>query len=212
MAAPKNPSETSEATGSDASENQGYLELAGHLLIAMPGMIDDRFARSVILICNHDAEGSMGFVLNQPVESPKFEEILEELKLDDCADQLLKSGRDITVFRGGPVEQGRGFVLHSLDYSTPASSRVGDLVAVSATLDALRKLCSNEPPQNAVMLLGYSGWGPGQLESEIVNNGWLSVPATGQLIFQTATENQYDAALAEIGIDQASLSSSGGSA
>ena len=206
MADPKTPFRTSK------SQDQGHLDLTGHLLIAMPGMIDDRFARSVVLVCNHDAQGSMGFVLNQPAASPKFLEILHELKLEECEEQMRKSDRTVTVFRGGPVEQGRGFVLHSLDYSTPASSRVGDLAAVSSTLDALRALCGEAAPQHAIMLLGYSGWGPGQLEAEIVNNGWLSVPATTELLFRTPSENQYDQALAEIGISAASLSLSGGSA
>lgn len=204
------PSDPANPTSS--SQPPGHLDLVGHILIAMPGMIDERFARTVILICNHDEEGSMGFVLNQPVTSPKFDEILNELKLKGANNQLINSDRDITVFRGGPVEQGRGFVLHSLDYSTPTSSRVGDLAGVTATLDALRKLCSDQPPAKALMLLGYSGWGPGQLEAEIVQNGWLSAPATPQLIFDTPSDQQYDHALAQIGVSEASLSTSAGRA
>jgi len=196
----------------DRPVGKGHLDLAGHILIAMPGMIDDRFARSVILVCNHDEEGSMGFVLNQPVTSPLFHEILDELKLDDCASYLASSDRDVAVFRGGPVEQGRGFLLHTLDYSTSATSRVEDLGGVSATIDALRKLCSDDHPERSIMLLGYSGWGPGQLEAEIAQNGWLSVPATMELVFETAHEDQYDRALAAIGINAASLSSSAGRA
>ena len=185
------------------------LRLKGQLLVAMPGMLDQRFARSVILICSHSGDGSMGFVLNQPVVRPKFVEILEELEIEVTD---AKSAEQVKVFRGGPVEQGRGFVLHSLDYSTPASSRVEDLACVTATLDALRRLASATPPDRSIMLLGYAGWSAGQLEEEILQNGWLTTPATGKILFETPYDKQYEAALASLGISEELLSAEPGHA
>ena len=175
----------------------------------MPGMEDPRFARSVILICSHSNDGSMGFVLNQPVVSPKFSEILDELSITDYKDDLVDT---IPVFRGGPVEMGRGFVLHSLDYSTSASSRIGDLACISATLDALRSIASPTPPDHAIMMLGYAGWEAGQLEEEILQNGWLTTPATHEILFETDHSRQYAAALETMGISEELLSASSGHA
>lgn len=192
---------------SDAST--GHLNLKGQLLLAMPGMVDPRFTRSVILICSHTRQGSMGFVLNHPVTSPKFSQILKELKIPVQDPDVLDK---VAVFRGGPVEQGRGFVLHSLDYSTPASGRVGDLAGMTATLDALRRIASPNPPKAALMLLGYAGWSKGQLESEIGQNGWLTMPATRELVFETQHSMQYGAALASLGISEELLSADPGHA
>ncbi|MEP1206647.1 MAG: YqgE/AlgH family protein [Rhizobiaceae bacterium] len=185
------------------------LKLKGQLLVAMPGMVDPRFARSVILICAHSSEGSMGFVLNQPVVSPKLTEILDELDVTDRNDAVAEQ---VNVFRGGPVEQGRGFVLHSLDYSSPASTRVKDLAGVTATLDALQRIASDNPPENALMLLGYAGWSAGQLEEEILQNGWLTTPATHEIVFETPHCDQYEAALASLGISEELLSAESGHA
>lgn len=188
------------------------MDLKGHLLIAMPGMEDTRFARSVVLICSHSSDGSMGFILNQSVASPQFVEILDELDMADQAKELESQGRQVPIFRGGPVEQGRGFVVHSLDYSSSASARIGDLAAVTATLDVLRALAGPTPPEDSIMLLGYAGWSEGQLEDEIAHNGWLTIPASRKLVFQTHHTMQYDAALAELGVSEATLSASAGHA
>ena len=188
------------------------LDLKGHLLIAMPGMGDDRFARTVIFICSHSNDGCMGFILNQPVAKPTFPDILEELNLEKEAENLASRDRSIQVHRGGPVEKGRGFVLHSLDYGSQNTVRVGDLAGLTATIDVLRKLCSEKPPENAIMLLGYSGWSGGQLEREIAENGWLTVPATRELLFLNEPQMRYDAALAALGISEATLSASAGHA
>ena len=185
------------------------LRLKGQLLVAMPGMLDPRFARSVILIGSHSEDGSMGFVLNQPVTSPKLSEILQELEIE-VSDP--KAADNVMVFRGGPVEQGRGFVLHSQDYSTPASTRVGDLACVTATLDALCRLASADPPSRSIMLLGYAGWSAGQLEEEILQNGWLTTPATREILFETNHIRQYEAALASLGISEELLSADSGHA
>lgn len=191
------------------------FNLKGHLLVAMPGMEDNRFSRTVILICNHDADGAMGFILNHKVQSPTFNEILEELEVERQSvpeNEFDAELPEVDVFSGGPVEQGRGFVVHSLDFSTKSSVRVGDLACVTATLDALKVLVSPARPQHYVMLLGYSGWGKGQLEEEIAQNGWLTLPASRKLLFQTRYESIYEAALSAMGISEASLSSNAGHA
>ena len=191
------------------------FNLKGHLLVAMPGMEDNRFSRTVIFIANHDADGAMGFILNHKVQSPTFDDILEELEVEPHFEPENEFDADlpeIEVFSGGPVEQGRGFVVHSLDFNTKSSVRVGDLACVTATLEALRVLVSPARPQDYVMLLGYSGWGKGQLEQEIAQNGWLTLPASRKLLFQTDYTQMYEEALNAMGISEASLSSNAGHA
>ncbi|MEL6751522.1 MAG: YqgE/AlgH family protein [Pseudomonadota bacterium] len=188
------------------------LNLTGHFLIAMPGMGDERFQRSVVLICSHSDEGAMGFVLNQRIVSPTFLEILEELDLDMAAARHRRAETTVPVFSGGPVEQGRGFVIHSLDYGSPGTSRVGDLGGVTATLDVLRALAGPHPPEKAIMMLGYSGWGAGQLEQELADNGWLTLRATRELLYEPDPKARYAAALAALGVSEELLSASAGNA
>ena len=154
----------------------------------------------------------MGFILNQPISSPSFTNVLDELGMGEQIELLLEQDRQIDMFRGGPVEQGRGFVVHTLDYSSPASARVNDLGGVTATLDALRSISGKNPPEHSIMFLGYAGWGEGQLEAEIAQNGWLTTPATQQLVFETHHTLQYDSALAALGISEATLSANAGHA
>ena len=191
------------------NNKKNVFNLKGHFLVAMPGMEDSRFARSVVLICAHSGDGSMGFIINQPVAKPSFTDILKEL---DISFDPSKQQPPRQVFHGGPVEQGRGFVIHSLDYSTPASSRVDDLVGVSATIDALQKIAGENGPENSIMLLGYAGWAEGQLEQEIAQNGWLTMPATHEILFKTPHHKQYEAALAQMGISEELLSANSGHA
>ena len=188
------------------------FSLRGHLLVAMPGMSDPRFARSVILICSHSADGAMGFVLNREIATPHFEDILEELGMDDESSLYEDQPRKVDVYQGGPVEKGRGFVLHSLDFGVAGTTKIADFCAMTATLEALRAVAGLSPPDHALMMLGYSGWGAGQLEQEIVDNGWLTVEATQQLLFETPTDGQYDAALALLGVDESALSATSGRA
>ncbi|MGI9364256.1 MAG: YqgE/AlgH family protein [Rhizobiaceae bacterium] len=194
-----------------SSAKTEQMQLKGHLLVAMPGMQDPRFARSVVFICAHSDEGSMGFILNQPVASPSFAEILEELEMPE--EGIVQAKADaIRVFRGGPVEQGRGFVLHTLDYGTTSSTRVDDLAGITATMDALRRIASADAPQGHVLFLGYAGWSSGQLEEEILHNGWLTLPATRDILFNTPSDRQYEAALACLGISEELLSANPGHA
>ncbi|MFD0915935.1 YqgE/AlgH family protein [Pseudahrensia aquimaris] len=194
------------------NKNMDSLDLKGHCLIAMPGMSDPRFAKTVVLITSHDAEGSMGFILNQPVSTPTYDDILEELGLDGERKMVRMLARDVPVFRGGPVEQGRGFVLHTLDFASSNTMRLQNLAGLTATLDALKVLAAPLAPQRSHLFLGYAGWSAGQLEREIAENGWLTVQATPDLLFETRTELQYDAALGLLGISSASLSGSAGHA
>jgi putative transcriptional regulator len=192
---------------------RGYLD--GQFLIAMPGMQDTRFARTVVYICAHSPDGAMGIMVNQPAPQITFRDLLvqlniipegPEIRLPDAADHMV-------VHRGGPVETGRGFVLHSADYFIENSTLpIDDHVSLTATLEILKAIALGTGPRSALLALGYAGWAPGQLESEIQSNGWLSCPASPDLIFDGDLDQKYERALAAIGIDPARLSSEAGHA
>lgn len=184
------------------------MDLVGKLLIAMPGMEDPRFDHSVILICAHSAEGAMGLIVNKPASDLDFSGLLAHLDIAKAPE-----GREISVQFGGPVERGRGFVLHSADYPTgPGTMEVPGGYRMTATLDILEELAQGEGPESALLALGYSGWGPGQLESEIQRNDWLICDAADELIYQANHGDKWKAALKTIGIDPLSLSPLGGRA
>jgi putative transcriptional regulator len=192
------------ATLKDKRE-RGFLD--GQFLIAMPGMQDGNFDRSVVYICAHSAAGAMGFIINRS-QSISFTEVLLHLKLVEQPQAIMMDGatRDFPILNGGPVETGRGFVLHSDDFSSESSIPVSDDISLTATLDILRAICEGRGPKRATMLLGYAGWGPGQLESEIGSNGWLNCPACEELIFDRTLEDKYDRALASMGVRPEMLS------
>lgn len=184
------------------------LDLSGQLLIAMPDMGDPRFAQSVVYICAHSDEGAMGLIVNKPTPEIQFADLLEQLEID-----TVKGMRDIRVHFGGPVEHGRGFVLHSTEYTSgEATLQVDDDFALSATLDVLEDIARGEGPNASLMALGYAGWGPGQLEGEIADNGWLTAQSQPNLVFGRANEFKWTAALKSIGIDPVSLSAAAGRA
>lgn len=190
----------------------GFLD--GHLLLAMPGMSDPRFTRAVILLCAHSPDGAMGIRINQLAPALTFADVLTSLEIapDGGANAMDPSG-DIKVHRGGPVETGRGFVLHSADFNTEKSTLlIDDEICLTATLDILQAIAAGHGPRKALLALGYAGWGPGQLEDEVRGNGWLHCPAPAALIFDAELDYKYDIALAEIGIDPAMLSASAGRA
>lgn len=191
----------------------GYL--SGQLLIAMPAMSDDRFARSVIYVCAHSAEGAWGLVVNRRSRRMTFPDLLVQLDLvkQDNVASLPARARRLAVLRGGPVERGRGFVLHSDEYrSGNATLDLFPGVALTATVDILRELARGAGPVRAVMALGYSGWGPGQLDQEMQANAWLTCDADQEFIFGEDFEAKYDRALGKLGIDPALLSSEAGHA
>jgi putative transcriptional regulator len=188
-----------------ASQKPGFLD--NQFLIAMPGMKDDRFARTVIYICAHSAEGAMGLIINQ-VQQMGFPDLLVQLGIlkKEETIRLSPGTRDLVVRHGGPVDRSRGFVLHSDDYTVESSMPVSEEVCLTATVDILRAISSGRGPRQALMALGYSGWGAGQLEQEIADNGWLTCPADSELLFDGDIERKYDRILASIGIDLAHLS------
>lgn len=184
------------------------LELDGKLLVAMPGMGDPRFAKAVVLICAHSAEGAMGLIVNRPSRDLSFANLLEQLSIPRAPE-----GRDIRVHFGGPVERGRGFVLHSGDYTGgPATMRIEGGYGMTATLDVLEALARGEGPERAILALGYSGWGPGQVEAEIKANGWLVVDAAAELVFSADDAGKWAGALKRLGIDPLTLSAAAGRA
>jgi len=188
-----------------AHGGEGYL--AGQLLIAMPSLQDPRFARTVICLCAHSPAGAMGIVLNKPLDGMSFDDLLKQLDLDP-----LPPTRRIRLMQGGPVEGGRGFVLHTADWETEGSLRVNSDIALTASLEILKAIAGGGGPAAGFLALGYAGWGPGQLEDEIQRNSWLSVPADTALLFESAPEGMWREALARLHVDPAALSTTVGRA
>jgi putative transcriptional regulator len=181
--------------------------LIGQLLVAMPQMRDSRFERSVIYMCAHSAEGAMGLVLNKLFDQISFPDLLDQLNIKTGA-----RTKQILVHFGGPVESGRGFVLHSDDYVRDGTLTITDGFALTATIDILRAIADGEGPRSSLLALGYAGWGPGQLESEIQQNGWLTVPADPTLVFDGDLEAKWVRALAKLGVQPSALSGDAGHA
>jgi putative transcriptional regulator len=192
---------------------RGYLD--GQMLIAMPAMSDERFARAVIYVCAHSNEGAMGIIVNQPAGNIKFPDLLVQLEVIPADEriQLPTQTEDVKVLKGGPVETGRGFVLHSADFFIENSTLpIDEGICLTATLDILKAIARGTGPHNAILALGYAGWAPGQLEQEIQENGWLHCAADPELIFGSDTEAKYGKALRKIGVDPGMLSSEAGHA
>ena len=197
------------------SRNRGRGYLDGQMLIAMPAMLDDRFARSLIYICAHSSEGAMGIVVNHPAPNINFSDLLVKLDIIPAADsiRLPTSAEVVKVMRGGPVETERGFVLHSADFFIDNSTLpIDEGICLTATLDILKAIARGAGPVSAILALGYAGWAPGQLESEIQGNGWLHCPSDSELIFGPDTGGKYEKALKKIGIALGMLSSEAGHA
>lgn len=188
--------------------------LEGQFLVAMPDMADERFAESVILLVGHGTEGAMGLVVNYAMPNLRLADILDELDLGDpdAIIRLPASIRQQAVMRGGPVERGRGFVLHSAEYRSGNTYPVTDGIYLTATLDILKAMAFGPSPKASLFVLGCSSWGPGQLEDEIAQNGWLTAPFDKGLVFDTPVGERYEAALASIHVTRASLSPDAGHA
>lgn len=187
--------------------------LAGQFLVAMPGMEDERFTDTVIYLCAHSDEGAMGLVVNREIENLQFSDLMKQFDLSGRDDSIRVPESIITkkILIGGPVETNRGFVLHSSDYFTADSSlKVNDEICLTATVDVLRALVRGAGPAQSLLMLGYCGWGAGQLEGELKGNGWLTVPHSADLLFATDFELRYEAALAAIGVSLSQLSSQTG--
>ncbi len=190
---------------SDSLPSDGFL--TAQMLIAMPTMADPRFQRTVIYLCAHSAEGAMGLVVNRLFDSISFPELLEQVGVETTGQE-----RSIRVHAGGPVESGRGFVLHSADFVREGTMVVDDNVALTASVDILKAIAEGEGPRHSLLALGYSGWGPGQLENEFQSNGWLNGPADEKLLFDADLDSKWERAISKIGVDFNMLSGDSGHA
>jgi putative transcriptional regulator len=189
----------------DGGSADGYL--SGQLLIAMPGMQDPRFAGTVICLVAHSPEGAMGIVVNKPIDGLSFDQLLGQLGLEPMPPQ-----RRIRMLQGGPVDGGRGFVLHTPDWSTDASLAVTKDLAMTASVDILKAIAGGGGPRRGVLALGYAGWGPGQLEEEIQRNAWLCVDPDEALLFDDSDGGKWRQAMAKLKIDPLLLSGTAGHA
>ena len=187
------------------TNESGYFE--GQILVAMPQMTDKRFAKSVIYLCAHSADGAMGLVINKLIDSITFPDLLKQLNIE-----TISTNDNIQVHFGGPVESARSFVLHSDDYVQETTLAINDGVVLTATVDVLRAIAEDKGPSRSLLALGYAGWAPGQLDSEIMANGWLNVAADDQLIFGSKLDNKWSRAIGKLGIDLLSLSPTAGHA
>ncbi|WP_374654499.1 YqgE/AlgH family protein [Dongia sp.] len=179
--------------------HQGFM--TGQLLVAMPHMRDARFTRTVIYLCAHTSDGAMGLVLNRLVGALTFPDLLSQLGIDPVPD-----AEHIRIRSGGPVETGRGFVLHSADYVEDATLKVGSEIGLTATLDILRDIAAGQGPRRSVLALGYAGWGPGQLDAEMQANAWLNVPADEELIFDDDLNEKWERCIGKLGVNISALS------
>jgi putative transcriptional regulator len=184
----------------DPIEGTNFLE--GKLLIALPGMGDPRFEKTVIFMCAHSQTGAMGLIINKPVTGLGFHELMGKLGL-----RVTANTPDFPVLYGGPVETGRGFVLHSADFESNESTLpVSEDISLTATLDILRAMAEGRGPQKAIFALGYAGWGAGQIENEIRLNGWVHCDADNAILFDAEVDAKWSAALRKLGIDMSGLS------
>jgi len=181
--------------------------LTGHFLIAMPSLNDGFFNQTVTYICEHDENGSFGIIINQQTDIT-LEQITKEMAIESENNEHDEQ----PVFIGGPVDQGRGFILHRPTGNWQSSLKVNNSVALTTSKDILQAIVKNEGPKDSIVALGYAGWAAGQLDSEMANNTWLSCPADEQIIFNTPVEERWKAAAKLIGIDLSLLSSDAGHA
>ena len=181
--------------------------LVGQCLIAMPGMHDPRFEKTVIYMCAHSPDGAMGLIVNRAINTVTFSDMLEQLEID-----LASAGPRINVLFGGPVESGRGFVLHTDDYLQDSTLAIGNGLSLTATQDILKAIAIGGGPLQCLLALGYAGWGAGQLDDEMKSNGWLSVAADKDLVFDHDLSGKWDRAMNKIGIDPQMLSQNVGHA
>ena len=176
--------------------------LCGHFLVAMPGMIDPRFSETVIYLCIHNADGAMGLVVNRPLEREGFSMLLKRLSIE-----AVEPSSGINIFSGGPVEVDRGFILHSLEYIKKTTISVDDKIGLTATIDIIQDIALGSGPKKSLVILGYAGWGAGQLEEEVKRNGWLHVEGDSEILFNIEPEKKWKYAISKIGIDPVMLSS-----
>lgn len=187
----------------------GESFLEGKLLIAMPGMPDPRFEKTVIFMCAHSAKGAMGLIINKPIDGLSFRELMTKFNIDVMADRP-----DTPILFGGPVHMGRGFVLHSADYygSNEATLAITSEILLTATTDILEAISQGHGPSRSMLALGYAGWGTGQIEDEILANGWIHCDADPALVFDPDHDSKWQKAIAQLGADISGLSADAGRA
>ena len=183
------------------------LNLTHHFLVAMPSLMDPSFRSSVTFLCEHSAEGTMGIIVNRPLEL-KLSEVFVQMDIETQSEYLQQA----PVYYGGPVEVGRGFVLHTPLGKWEATMEVGDGIGVTSSRDILAAMAEDAGPKKAIVALGYSGWAAGQLEQELAQNAWLTCPAKAEILFDTDADSKLAAAAAEIGVDMSLLSGEAGHA
>lgn len=190
----------------DPEPRDNFLE--GKLLIAMPGMPDPRFEKSVIFMCAHSAKGAMGLIINKPIEGLSFGELMEKFNIT-----VTTLTPEPPLLFGGPVNMGRGFVLHTSDYGSPdATLPVTSTISLTATTDILEAIAQGRGPAKSVLALGYAGWSDGQIESEILANGWIHCDADPELIFDVDWDAKWETAIGKLGAQVAGLSADAGRA
>ncbi|HEU4838487.1 MAG TPA: YqgE/AlgH family protein [Micavibrio sp.] len=188
-----------------------FTSLKGHLLLAMPQMNDPRFHRAVIFMAVHDEKGAMGMVINNPLPSPDFAEVLRQVGVSS-EKPLDEKVLAMPVLSGGPVQSVHGFLLHSSDFDQKNTIHVDDLFSISGTVDALRSIVNGYRPELMLFTLGYAGWGAGQLEKELQDNVWLTAPASHEIVFMSRPDEMWENAFALIGVNPGMLSGFSGRA
>ncbi|MFL2782599.1 MAG: YqgE/AlgH family protein [Rhodospirillales bacterium] len=183
------------------------LYFTGQLLIAMPGIMDERFYKTVIYICAHSEDGAMGLILNHIMTGISFQELLEQLEIDGVTTSI-----DPPIHFGGPVDVGRGFVLHTNDFKQEGTIEVDEKIFLTSTLDILKAIAKGDGPRKSLLALGYAGWSAGQLDEEIRANGWLQAPADDDLLFGADQRSKWEKSIAKIGINPVMLSGESGHA
>lgn len=181
--------------------------LTNHFLIAMPGMLDPNFSRTVTYICEHNEHGAMGIVVNRPM-GLRLSQMLEQLDIE-ATDQ---AALDLPVYLGGPVQTDRGFVLHSGERSWESTMRISPQIAITTSKDILSAIAQGQGPKHSLVALGYAGWAGGQLEEEMSANAWLSGPADDAILFSEPSEHRWLAAASLLGVDMNLLSGDAGHA
>ena len=191
-----------------------HTSLEGQFLVAMPGMGDNRFEKAIVYLCAHSSEGSMGFIINKPLTQPTPLEFLQQLNIitPQETDKLPPALVASTLYSGGPVEPGRGFVLHTAEYKAESTIKVNDNVFLTATLEILREIAVGKGPSRYLIALGYAGWSAGQLEDEISSNGWLTADTDPDLLYDGECDSKYFRLMQQMGINLSSLSADAGHA
>lgn len=188
-----------------------HTNLTGHFIIAMPGLLDENFNHTVTYICEHDENGTFGITINRETDIT-VDEIISQMEIETDHNERPEQSTHQTIYMGGPVQQGRGFILHKPLGNWSSTLKINDDIALTTSRDILEAIARNEGPENAIIALGYAGWGAGQLEQELAANTWLSCPAEEQIIFNTPASKRWQAAADLLGVDMQLLSNQSGHA